>query len=221
MILETFSVRLSLFGGLMQGIQTLMESEASALFLAPTGWGKTTMLLELAKNTNKSIVYLSPLRALANEFFLRCLQNGHRAFAPNSRKELSKALQNGLEFKLWVLTAELLYEKAIEELLEGKILVFDEFHLFYYWGQDFRPALLEIYQIACQTSQASLLLTATASEEVIKFWQNSTIYQEQVLINLGNQQIKKEPRSFYWTPKKAMGPQLSWSYWPWNKTCFL
>ncbi len=160
------------------------------------------MLLELAKNTNKSIVYLSPLRALANEFFLRSLQEGHRSFAPHSRRELSECLKNGLEFKLWVLTAELFYEKAIEELLEDKILVFDEFHLFYYWGHDFRPALLEIYQIACLTSQACLLLTATASEEVIEFWRNSSVYQDKVLINLGNQRIKKEPSAFYWSPKK-------------------
>lgn len=186
----------------MQEIQTLLEQDSSVLFLAPTGWGKTTLLLELAKNTHKSIVYLSPLRALANEFHLRCLQEGLRAFAPSSRRELAECLQNGLEFKLWVLTAELLYEKAIEELLEGKILVFDEFHLFYYWGKDFRPALMEVFELSCVTSQTTLLLTATASVEVIEFWKERTQMQEQFLINLGNQRIKKEPKNFFWTPKK-------------------
>ena len=191
----------------MQSIQTILEHDSNLLFLAPTGWGKTTLLLDLAKNTEKSIVYLSPLRALANEFHIRCLENNLSSFAPKKMKELSHAITTGLNFKLFVLTVEIIGDEIIGELLEDKVVVFDEFHLFYYWGKSFRPKLLEISEIVMGTSSPALLLTATASEEVIEFWKDSTLgYENRFLMNLGNQRIKKEPKSFYFCPKKQ------WAY---------
>lgn len=187
----------------MHGIQTLLDQDSSVLFLAPTGWGKTTLLLDLARNSSKSIVYLSPLRALANEFYLRCLQSGLRALAPKSMGELNKYIRSGIDFKLYILTAELLHDRFVETMLEDKIIVFDEFHLFYYWGQSFRPKLLEAYHIVCNASLPTLLLTATASEEVRDFWTNTSRHQAGFLVNLGNQKIKKEPKSFFWIPRKS------------------
>lgn len=187
----------------MKEIQTFLEYDSSVLFLAPTGWGKTTLLLELAKNIDKSIVYLSPLRALANEFHLRCEQSGLRAAAPKSMAELTQLSTSGIQFKLFILTAELLTERFIETELADKIVVFDEFHLFYYWGHSFRPKLLEAYDIVCMAGLPALLLSATASLEVQNFWKESTRAQaERFLIDLGNQKIKKEPKRFYWVPKK-------------------
>lgn len=176
---------------------TFLEQDSSILFLAPTGWGKTTLLLELSEKTNKSIVYFAPLRALANEFYLRALQYGIRSFAPKTMKELNQIISGGIEFKLLILTPELVNEKAIESL-DDKIAVFDEFHLFYYWGRDFRPKLMELYEIVSNNSLPALLLTATASEEVIEFWKESTKLQEnKFLFDVGNQKIKKEPQHFF------------------------
>lgn len=180
-----------------------LHHDSNILFLAPTGWGKTTLLLDLAKNSNKSIVYLSPLRALANEFHLRCLQKKLKVFAPKSRKELGAVMANGSQFKLFVLTVELLGDKAIETLLEDKILVFDEFHLFYYWGGSFRPKLLELYCIAANLGLACLCLSATVSEEAQNFWKESSFhYENRYIVNLGNQQIKTRPKRFFYCPVK-------------------
>lgn len=187
----------------MESIQTLLDQDSSVLFLAPTGWGKTTLLLELTKKSSKSIVYLSPLRALANEFYIRSLEYGLRSFAPKTKKELNQSMRAGIDFKLYILTAELLDDRAVETLLADKIIVFDEFHLFYYWGQTFRPKLLEIYDIVAMVGLPALLLTATASEEVRSFWEESARFQEnRILMNLGNQKIKKEPKRFFFVLKK-------------------
>ena len=192
-----------LYARVMQSIQTILEYDSNLLFLAPTGWGKTTLLLDLAKNTEKSIVYLSPLRALANEFHVRCLENKLSSFAPRKMKELNQAIKGGLNFKLFVLTVEIISEEILGDLLEDKIIVFDEFHLFYYWGKSFRPKLMEISETVMGNSLPALLLTATASEEVVEFWKSKTNgYENRYLMNLGNQQIKKEPKSFYLIPKK-------------------
>ena len=108
-----------------------------------------------------------------------------------------------MKFKLFVMTAELMFDRAIETMLEDSFIVFDEFHLFYYWGNSFRPALLELYGIVAYAGLPSLLLTATASDEVVEFWQESSRNnRERYLIDLGNQRIKKEPQNFFWLPKK-------------------
>ena len=41
------------------------------VLMAPPGWGKTSLILDLYKSGNKKVIFVSPLRALANEFYER------------------------------------------------------------------------------------------------------------------------------------------------------
>ena len=40
------------------------------LITAPPGWGKTYKTLKMIKNSSRKWLYVSPLRALANEFLI-------------------------------------------------------------------------------------------------------------------------------------------------------
>ncbi|ATH09008.1 hypothetical protein BIY24_13945 [Halobacteriovorax marinus] len=167
------------------------------LMLAPPGWGKTTLVLDLYEKFNGRIIFVSPLRALAEEFVNR---------ATHLRNVLSLSDREGLEEKLkkfsskkkglLVCTAERLGSDLIERFSKEKTLfIFDEFHLFYYWGQSFRPLLWE-RAMEVSNNQGSILgLTATMDEEVLKSWSEdfSLGVEERFLINLGNQRLFNHP----------------------------
>ncbi|MCT4642089.1 MAG: helicase-related protein [Bacteriovoracaceae bacterium] len=179
----------------MEQINTFLDQGHNTLLIAPTGWGKTTLLLDLVRKSSKRWVYLSPLRALCDEFYLRSVKIKN-SFMPRSQKEL-RNLYAHIEFKLLTLTPEL----CIDELLfdEDIIWVFDEFHLFYYWGESFRHKILEIYECLSFLERRLLLLSATVSDDIVNKWQNSR--GKKVLINLGNHKIKKRPDRIYFSSK--------------------
>lgn len=185
-------------------IEALFEdAPVSALFMAPTGWGKTTLLLEFAKNCEKTLVYLSPLRALADEFAQRASEYGLHISCPSSQKQLRNALLGGEKFELFVVTVELIDDESVILLLNNALVIFDEFHLFYYWGQSFRPKLLDFFYLVHHTQTPALLLSATVCEEIRNFWYDwaKVSYPQAFEINLGNQRIKRLPKTTYYCPR--------------------
>jgi len=175
----------------VQEVNQILEADHDCLLIAPTGWGKTTLLLDLVQSSKRKWVYLSPLRALCDEFYNRALSI-EGTHCPRSSKELASISDS---YKLLVLTPELCSDDLIFD--ENIIWVFDEFHLFYYWGESFRRRIIDLYETLSCFNRRLLLLSATVDESVMNYWRGSGSLK--VLINLGNQQIKKEPlkRYFY------------------------
>lgn len=174
----------------MKELNEIFENNYSCLLIAPTGWGKTTLLIDLINDSNKQWVYLSPLRALCDEFSERAqlIDNSH---CPKSSKELQKVDD---DFKLITITPELCSDELIFK--DDVIWVFDEFHLFYYWGESFRRKIIDLFEVLVSFKREYLLLSATVDDEVFNYWKR--FKHNKVCINLGNQRIKKEPRRRYY-----------------------
>jgi ATP-dependent DNA helicase RecQ len=169
--------------------------EYRTLLIAPTGWGKTSLILNLLRKTDRKFVFLSPLRALADEFFKRVQSEGHKNFMPESRKKLKEGIDE-YDYKILILTYELIDEISLGQILDKDYyFIVDEVHLNLMWGNDFRPQLLELLDILFHFQKRLLLLTATCSDDLLKYIDGKK--SETFIINLKNYEIKKTPRTIY------------------------
>ncbi|EQC45885.1 DEAD/DEAH box helicase [Bacteriovorax sp. BSW11_IV] len=143
---------------------TLIPSSFT-LMIAPTGWGKTTLVLELAKV--QKIVFISPLRIIAQEFEQRAART-HNIFS-TCHTSTPEVLSRFLKAKRGILitTAEKIYDYL--ECFNDKSILFvlDEIHLFWHWGKDFRPVLKEVLMGVCGQGFKLLGLSATIDKSII------------------------------------------------------
>ncbi len=140
------------------------------LLTSPPASGKTFWIESLAKVSSEEILVISPLRALADECHLHW---------------------NG---KIRVMTPE---EWLLKQTFSG-IVIFDEFHLLYYWGDTFRPVLWEVFFSLCSGSQLVVGLTATLSVEMrnnLSLLENG--FDEIFWQDFGNQKLKHVPAEYF------------------------
>jgi len=171
------------------------------LILAPPAWGKTHKLFSMIKKGKHHWIFLSPLRALAEEVAAKDQAlsiSTHSVSKQDCKKQLKAffARPSGL----FISTVESFCFDTFDNFKDFPVtFIFDEFHLFYKWGLDFRPQLLEaLYQVA--NMKANVLgLTATANTELLQFVETDlTLGFDQVEIeNFGNQTLKYWPHKYY------------------------
>ncbi|GAB4016520.1 MAG: hypothetical protein Fur0010_16360 [Bdellovibrio sp.] len=170
------------------------------LFLAPTGWGKTQKIIEWHREREETIVYLSPLRALCDEFKMR-VKDERRVFSFSENEEFDRLPPKSLV----IATFEKLGLHRLEILIEKKCLfILDEFHLVYLWGDSFRPLLFEMW-MCLATQQAQVIgMTATLSSELrericLDLENNFT---ESYCFDQGVNLLKKNPKTISIYPNK-------------------
>jgi len=171
------------------------------LMLAPPGWGKTTLILNIYNEFEGKVVFISPLKALAMEFFKRAshLKNVY-SLSGNQGHEDNEKLFLKAKKAMLVLTAEKLSDEIVRKGHEENILfIFDEFHLFYYWGQSFRPLLFEKLMAAANNGAQMMGLTATMDPKLLETWKNdfTLAVDNMYLLNLGNQKLLNKPTKVY------------------------
>jgi len=170
------------------------------LLMAPPAWGKTSILLKLRENWEGHLIYISPLRALANEFSSRMSTEG-KVFFPRSKRELQEGEDNFFRKKkgLLVATAEVLDENFFEKIKHSDTqttFIFDELHLFLCWGDSFRPWLEEILYLAINTGTSVLGLTATLEKKYLKRLKSDFLLglDKIFIIDVGNGQLLNKPQ---------------------------
>ncbi len=140
------------------------------LLTAPPAAGKTYWIKSLISELGHTdLLIISPLRALANE----CTLNW--------------------KGRVLVMTPEEWRAKRIYK----KVVIFDEFHLHFYWGDTFRPLMWEVFFDLVNEAELSILLTATFSEEMqneVKHFENH--FDRIIWVNHGNQILKNRPSSY-------------------------
>lgn len=139
------------------------------LFSAPPAWGKTAMVLGLCRSFPGRVVFLSPLRALAQEFRDRAAAAGLRPEVLVRRGGADPPAWRRRRRSLLVATPETLDEGlwgAFEA--ERPLFVLDEFHLFLRWGEDFRPVLREALMRAAASGSSVLALSATMEPDLLE-----------------------------------------------------
>lgn len=144
------------------------------LLTSPPASGKTFWISSLNNAFySERILVISPLRALADE----CRKNW----------------QDSID----VMTPEEWLGKQIFR----KIVIFDEFHLFFYWGDTFRERMWECFLELSQFSEQTYLLTATLSEAMkkeISFFE--TQFDRIFWVDQGNQRLKTSPSVYLKAP---------------------
>lgn len=170
------------------------------LLIAPTGWGKTTLIFDIMKSSRKKIVFYSPLKALSEEFHLRCAQEGLRSWLPKSRQELEKDFDH-FDFEILILTYEKITANILGKLIDSDYLhILDEIHLNEIWGQSFRPILKEFVEIYLHYKLNCLFLSATVSNEHIS--ELKKINSDLLILKIDNYRLKKSPQRVYKVLKK-------------------
>lgn len=94
-----------------------------------------------------------------------------------------------------------------EEWLTNKtfadVVIFDEFHLYFYWGDTFRPLMWEMFYEVSEFSKLTILLTATLSSEMrdeIRYFE--THFDSMFWVDQGNLQLKFSPFRYVKAPSK-------------------
>jgi len=149
---------------------------------APPASGKTHLISSLIGELNHTPLVICPLRALANE----CMSKWGASCV--------------------VMTPE-------EWLKKGKtsrVVILDEFHLYYYWGDTFRPQMWEAFYEIVQHAELVILLTATLTKEMLEEIKKFHCHFDRMTwVDHGNQQLKNKPIRYYKAySAQARGPGL-------------
>lgn len=185
----------------MKLIPELFSPSCFTLLTAPVASGKTRMVVEFYRENDFKIIYLSPLRALANEVYsnlkIREEKNVYLAGGENKLEDIYKLFIKKQKAFL-VTTIELLNEEFIEEIFfrEQKVIfVIDEFHLFYHWGEGFRPLLHDRFLSLLNHEYPVLAVTATMDKNVMDSLKKDLGFYQDFWIHLdyGNHQLHREP----------------------------
>jgi superfamily II DNA or RNA helicase len=164
------------------------------LMIAPPAWGKTYRLLDLfQKRSDVVYVFVSPLRALANEFNDKISSQFHSLLIENFK---SWEKFSGQE-QVIILTPELLLGQLhrLNRIDRPILFILDEFHLYSYWGTTFRECMWEgLIEIAL-TEKPVLAMTATYGQREEDFFINQLRNQMELIVKIdqGNQRLLYPP----------------------------
>ncbi len=125
---------------------------------APPGFGKTTGLLQIFRDSGVSLVFLSPLRAIAEEVRVRAECEGFLT---------QWGARRAPEFQMKQVFICATFESFEPQYFDSRkyLFVIDEFHLLFYW-ESFRPLLLEkLYALSAMNANV-LALSATMKKEL-------------------------------------------------------
>ena len=139
------------------------------ILTAPPASGKTYLISNLIHGLKQIPLVISPLRALANECLLK-----------------------------WGATCVVMTpEEWLKKRPSHKVVILDEFHLFFYWGDTFRPAMWEAFYEVVQNADLVILLTATLTSEMIGFIKDYQCQFNKILwVDHGNQKLKYTPAKY-------------------------
>lgn len=136
------------------------------ILTAPPASGKTYWIKSFGAAIQENVLIISPLRALVDE----CSQNFPKNLTFMTPEE-------------WWIKKE-----------KFPIVIFDEFHLHHHWGNTFRPLMWEVYFAIYESSQLTILLTATFSEKIKEEVSDFIPQYDEVLwCDLGNMRLKHDP----------------------------
>lgn len=186
----------------MKLIPDLFYPSCFTLLTAPVASGKTRAVVEFYAEYDFKIIYLSPLRALANEVFSNLEKRGQKnIYLAGGERPLQECLEKFISHQksFLITTPELLSEEFLAELCEldqKVIFVIDEFHLFYYWGESFRPILHDRFLAILNFYFPVLAVTATMDAQVMELLKKDLSFYQDFWIHLdyGNHLLHREPQ---------------------------
>lgn len=134
------------------------------------------------------LVFISPLRAIAEEVYQRAQDHGLKVQWKGNKAPPAN------EKTFVVTTFESLNLAQFHP--EQFLFVIDEFHLIYYWGRDFRPKLFETYYDLATMGASVVGLTATLGDEIRAqvFSDAINAFDESYFLDLGGGTLLFQPK---------------------------
>jgi ATP-dependent DNA helicase RecQ len=135
-------------------------------------------------------VFISPLRALANEFYEK-VNDSSVLYSSGDDIPLNKNI---------VTTVEQVSSSFWDHIdLNNTIFILDEIHLFYKWGKSFREKLFMFLEDLYSKEASTILLTATLEDHLLEEMRLDLQrnYSQVLIADKGNMQIKNLPQKRY------------------------
>ncbi len=173
-------------------IQYLPENNC-ALVMAPPGFGKTYKTLNAIKKFKRKVIFIFPLRALCEEVFIEA-----------KKMEINvckiKSYQQGCD--LVIATSESFNSYSSKCRLANYLIILDEFHLTYNWGESFRFELIRCWEFVATLDNPVILLSATMSKKnLVAVGEELNLnFELSYFINLGNLKLKNIPSKVIFYP---------------------
>ncbi|MBP5295977.1 MAG: hypothetical protein J6Y94_01445, partial [Bacteriovoracaceae bacterium] len=171
----------------------IQQPHSFTLLLAPPAWGKTRLIFSIFAEQRRPIFFVAPLKAVAWQFYQSARQEQFAAYFPQSRGEVQNLWPKFKQKKtaFWVITLERLEEFMLAEFAAANVLpliVIDEFHLYYQWGDDFRPIMWEKAMLCGNSGLPILGLSGTMASDYLARWQQDFqgVCFPLTALNLGN-----------------------------------
>lgn len=188
----------------MELIDELFSPSQFTLLTAPVAAGKTKLVVEYYREAQKKVIFVSPLRALANEVHSKLASTDKNIFLAGGDLSLEDCMEKFLQKDkaFLVATMELLSEDFLEacaEQNENILFILDEFHLFYHWGESFRPVLHDRFLAILDTQCPVLGITATMSLDLLQKLKADLEYHHSfwIYIDYGNHQLHRHPKEIH------------------------
>lgn len=176
------------------------------LIAAPVASGKTRSIVDFYNNHQMRVIFVTPLRALGVEVAGKFSDQKNIYWLGDEkyRGRKDEVVLNFLQKKkaMLILTVELMENEFLELLSSEErpiLFVLDEFHLFYSWGESFRPILHDMFLGMLMTDHPIIALSATINSEVrqnlerdLSFYQNKYVF-----IDEGNHQLYRRPSKIH------------------------
>lgn len=175
--------------------QIVNREHSFTLLMAPMGWGKTRLIWEFVEDYDR-IIIVSPLRSILEDL-----------------KERDCVVDNISEKGVFLTTVESFSKKDLDFALESNSLfVLDEFHLFYEWGETFRPRLLEFLYRLSSSNAKVIGLSATITDDLYRVIERDVEnnFKHFCILNIGNFQKKNMYKKKMMTIRPLLLLKLLW-----------
>ncbi len=146
----------------LAALESPTQSPQHVICIAPTGSGKSLIYERLASRERCRTLLITPLVALARQQFARLQKLGIPTFLGAGGGKSSPLIhQSGA----WIVSPELLQFASVQHHLTRwgpELMVVDECHCLWEWGDKFRPAFQKVpHTLTLPSIRKSLWLTAT------------------------------------------------------------
>lgn len=154
----------------------MANSQELLILTAPPASGKTYWIYDFAKITGFSkLIVISPLRALRDE----CCERWGEDLCVMTPEE-------------WLL-----------KKVSAEIVIMDEFHLLFHWGNTFRPLMWEVFFELSSSANLVIGLTATLSKKTTDEIRQFTHFDRIWWNDCGNLLLKFNPRFYLKAPSRS------------------